>query len=139
MQHTRNLKILTSGPLPPNPAEWLGSKKMKGILGKMKDYADIVIIDTPPSLAVTDAAVLAPQTDGVILIARAAQTRKDALKDTVDQMRSANANIIGVVLNDLDVSRSAYAYRYGRKSKYSAYNEYYGAGEKKKKSFISFF
>lgn len=141
MQHTKieNLKILTSGPLPPNPAEWLGSKKMKKILERMAEYADIVIIDTPPSLAVTDAAVLAPQTDGVVLIARAGQTRKDALKDTIDQLRSANANILGVVLNDLDVSRSAYAYRYGRKSKYAAYNEYYGAGDKKKKSFISFF
>jgi capsular exopolysaccharide synthesis family protein len=127
-----NLHVLSSGPLPPNPAEWLGSKKMKKILEKLTDYADIVIIDTPPSLAVTDATVLAPQTDGVVLIARAGQTRKDALKETVEQMRSANANIIGVVLNDLDIKRSSYAYRYGNKNKYGSYSEYYGAGEKKR-------
>jgi len=134
MQSTKmeNLHVLSSGPLPPNPAEWLGSKKMKKILEKLTDYADIVIIDTPPSLAVTDATVLAPQTDGVVLIARAGQTRKDALKETVEQMRSANANIIGVVLNDLDIKRSSYAYRYGNKNKYGSYSEYYGAGEKKR-------
>ncbi len=131
---TENLHVLSSGPLPPNPAEWLGSKKMKKILEKLTDYADIVIIDTPPSLAVTDATVLAPQTDGVVLIVRAGQTRKDALKETVEQMRSANANIIGVVLNDLDIKHSSYAYRYGRKNKYAAYNEYYGAGRKTNKN-----
>ena len=116
-----NLKIITSGPLPPNPAEWLGSKKMKGILERMCEQADIVIIDTPPALAVTDASVLAPQVDGVVLVIRAGQTRKDALKETVTQMRSANANIIGVVLNDLDVNHSAYTYSYSQRQKTMRY------------------
>jgi succinoglycan biosynthesis transport protein ExoP len=131
-----NLKILTSGPILPNPSEWLGSNKMKKLLKAMTDYADIVILDTPPTMAVTDAAVLAPQTDGVVLVIRSGRTHRDALKNTIGQFRAANARILGVVLNDVDASQSAYSYRYGSKGKYAAYNEYYGTEPKKKKNFL---
>jgi len=134
-----NLKVLTSGPILPNPSEWLGSNKMKKLLKKMTDFADIVILDTPPTMVVTDASVLAPQTDGVVLVVRSGQTHRDALKNTISQMRAANARILGVVLNDVDASQSAYAYRYGNKGKYAAYNEYYGTETKKKKNFLHMF
>lgn len=134
-----NLKILTSGPKLPNPSEWLGSNKMKKLLKAMTDYADIVILDTPPTMAVTDAVVLAPQTDGVVLVIRSGRTHRDALKNTIGQIRAANARILGVVLNDVDASQSAYSYRYGSKGKYAAYNEYYGTEPKKKKNFLHMF
>lgn len=134
-----NLKILTSGPVLPNPSEWLGSNKMKKLLKTMNDYADIVILDTPPTMVVTDASVLAPQTDGVVMVVRFGQTHRDALNNAIGQMRAANAKILGVVLNDMDLRQSPYAYRYGYKSKYGAYNEYYGTEKEEKKGFLNFF
>ncbi len=77
----KNLKILPSGPLPPNPSELLGSTKMKILLSKMKDVADIILIDTPPILAVTDAAVLAPDVDGIMAVVSSGETTREVAKD----------------------------------------------------------
>lgn len=128
-----NLGVVTTGLLPPNPAELLGSQRMQHILGLMKQSADIVIVDTPPTLAVTDAAVLAPTLDGVILVVRPGKTRASALKLTVEQMQQVNARILGVVLNDIDLRGKPYAYRYHYYRNYSAYQNYYGQGSKEKK------
>src|SRR5262249_36299244 len=68
------LRVLTSGPLPPNPAELLGSKRMQDLLARLKENADVVVIDSPPATAVVDSIILATETDGVILVIRANKT-----------------------------------------------------------------
>jgi capsular exopolysaccharide synthesis family protein len=75
-----NLHLITAGPIPPNPSELLGSKMMEAVLAKVKRSADLVILDTPPTLAVTDAAVLASRVDGVILLIEARQTSHQAAR-----------------------------------------------------------
>jgi len=131
-----NLAVITTGWLPPNPAELLGSKKMQSILQTLVGKADMVLVDTPPTLAVTDAAVMAPNVDGVLLVVRPGKTRGRALKQTIEQLRQVKANILGVVLNDVSTHRSIYGYRYKYYRNYAAYQDYYGhkaAGKGKKK------
>ncbi len=127
-----NLKVLTTGLLPPNPSELIGSQKMQQILGAMSEIADIVLVDTPPTLAVTDAAVLAPTLDGVLLVVRPGKTRTSGLRQTIMQFQQVNAHILGVVLNNVDLQGKPYAYRYHYYSNYSAYQSYYGKKEKVK-------
>lgn len=107
-----NLMIITSGPIPPNPSELLGSQRMKHIVDRLAQSADIVIFDTPPVLVVTDAAVLSRQTDGVLLIADAGGTREPALAHAVEELRKTGANILGVALNRLDSRSRGYYYYY---------------------------
>lgn len=107
-----NLMIITSGPIPPNPSELLGSQRMKHIVERLAQSADIVIFDTPPVLVVTDAAVLSRQTDGVLLIADAGGTREPALAHAVEELRKTGANILGVALNRLDSRSRGYYYYY---------------------------
>jgi polysaccharide biosynthesis transport protein len=106
------LNVMTSGPIPPNPSELLGSAKMKGLLDILESNFDIVIIDSPPILAVTDAVVLSTQTDGLLLVIDADKTRRGALKQSVDRLREVNANIIGVALNRLSLKSDGYRYYY---------------------------
>jgi polysaccharide biosynthesis transport protein len=128
-----NLNVVTTGLLPPNPAELLGSQKMQRILAGMRQTADIVLLDTPPTLAVTDAAVLAPTVDGVLVVVRPGKTRASGLRQTLEQLRQVNARILGVVLNDVDLRRQPYAYRYHYYRNYAAYQTYYGSHGKEKK------
>ena len=118
--------VVTTGSLPPNPAELLGSQKMQSILAAMTQEADVVLVDTPPTLAVTDAAVLAPVLDGVLLVVRPGKTRTSALRQTLEQLRQVKANVIGVVLNDVTTRRTSYGYRYKYYRDYAAYQSYYG-------------
>jgi capsular exopolysaccharide synthesis family protein len=94
-----NLRLLTSGPLPPNPSELLGSQKMKQLVEELKRAADLVIFDAPPALAVTDAMVLAMQADGVLVVAEAGRTRRAAIRQVAANLRQVGANILGAVLN----------------------------------------
>jgi capsular exopolysaccharide synthesis family protein len=96
--HVSNLSVLTSGPLPPNPAELLGSRRMQEILDALKAVADIVIIDSPPITAVVDGLVLSTQVDGVLMVVRAGKTSRDAAKRTLAALRQAKAHILGAVL-----------------------------------------
>jgi non-specific protein-tyrosine kinase len=121
-----NLSVLTTGQLPPNPAELLGSQRMQSILGMVREKTDMVLIDTPPTLAVTDASVLAPAVDGVLLVVRPGKTHASAARQTVEQLRRVNARLLGVVLNNLDMRGSRYSYRYHYYRDYSAYQHYYG-------------
>ena len=105
-----NLKVLTSGPVPPNPAEILASQRMAEILALLRESAEYVLIDTPPIIAVTDAAVLAPKVDGVLLVVNAGKTRRDLALKARDMLRQVNANLLGVVLNNATVDKSAYEY-----------------------------
>ena len=86
----------------PNPAELLDSRRMSFLLSFFKRRFDVLIIDSPPILPTSDALILAPQTDGVVLIIKAGMTNRELVKKTVEKLRMAKANLIGVVLNQVD-------------------------------------
>ena len=107
------LQLLTSGPVPPNPSELLGSKKMKGLLDSLGNQFDFLILDSPPVLSVTDAAVLSTQVDGVMLIVRAQETKRSLVSRSVEILEEVNANLLGCVLNGLPERSEGYrAYYY---------------------------
>ncbi len=120
-----SLQVITSGNLPPNPSELLGSEKMGEIMHSIQTQADLLVIDTPPVLAVTDAAVLSPRVDGVILVVRPGATKLAACKQTVDQIRQVGGHVLGVVLNDVEISNSRYYYYYHYKGYYYTYYGHY--------------
>lgn len=107
-----NLLLLPSGPTPPNPAELLGSQRMSSLLVDWSATADVVIIDTPPLLAVTDAAVLAARSDGVIVVAAVNETSRESLKHSVTVLEGTGARLLGVVANKVPMSGGG-AYYYG--------------------------
>lgn len=114
-----NLSVMTSGPIPPNPSELLGSNRMEALLAKLSEQFDLVLVDTPPVLAVTDPVVVAPKTDGVVVVVDSAKTSLDALRRTREALGRANANILGIVLNKLTTKSGSYYYYY--------YRSYYGS------------
>jgi non-specific protein-tyrosine kinase len=107
-----NLRVLTSGPLPPNPSELLGSQRMHHLIERLEGQADVVLFDTPPALPVTDAAVLAVQTDGVLMVADAGKTRRMVARQAVESLRNVGANLLGVVVNRLSARGSGGYYYY---------------------------
>lgn len=126
----KTLTVITSGPIPPNPAELLGSRKMKEFLDDVKDQYDMVILDTPPVGLVTDGAILSTIVDGTILVVAANDTDVEIAISSKEQLEKVNANIIGVVLNKIPTkSKSYYNYMYYK------YDDYYGddLDDKKKK------
>lgn len=108
-----DLDVLASGSIPPNPAELLQSNAMADLLKQIRDRYDMVIIDAPPLLPVTDAALLASQADGALLVARYGKTTKDQLAQAVERLNQVDARPIGVVLNMVPNKRRAYGYGYG--------------------------
>src|ERR1700722_19098601 len=106
-----NLWILPAGPIPPQPAELLGSTVMKDPLARWRTEFEHIIIDTPPCLSVTDAVVLSPEADRIILVARAGKTTKVALRRACDLLLQVNARVMGIVLNALNM-RSGEGYYY---------------------------
>ena len=129
---TENLSVITSGSLPPNPAELLGSEKMYTIISKLKDQFEMVLLDTPPVFAVTDAAVLSRYADGVLLVIKPGYTKIAVAQQTVEQLNRVGANILGVVLNDVEVRGSRYS-SYYYSNGYYYYHEHYGRTEKSKR------
>lgn len=111
----KNLVLLTSGKIPPNPSEMLSSKVMENLLEELKGSFDYIILDTPPVQAVTDSQILSTKADGTILVVRSERTKKDSVHNAINLLKKVNANIIGTVLNGIDVSRSKYYYYYGGK------------------------
>jgi len=105
------LNLITSGPLPPNPTVLLGSRKMKELIAELISLYNVVIIDTPAYLPVTDASVLAPIMDGVILVCRRNFTREEEVREVSKQLYDIKARKIGVVVNDAEQNRSYYYYR----------------------------
>jgi Mrp family chromosome partitioning ATPase len=106
-----NLFLLPSGPRPPKPAELLDSERMSFLLSYLNRRFDILVIDSPPVLLASDALLIAPQTDGVLLIVKAGLMRREAIRKSVAQLRTANANLIGVALNQVDITKEGY-YKY---------------------------
>ncbi len=127
-----NLDVLTCGLIPPNPAEILGSKRMRDFIVQMKQRYDMIIFDAPPLLAVTDAAVLATEADGVLLVASSGNTHAAGLERIAEFLTSVGVKLLGVVLNRFDAKRE-YGNTY---SSYASYHYgYYGydLGDNKKK------
>ncbi len=95
-----NLSLLASGPKPPNPADMLGSKRVDALIEELVGKADFVIFDTPPAIAVTDAAVLGAKVDGVLLVISAGKTRRDHAERAKETLEKARARIVGVTLTN---------------------------------------
>ena len=122
------LKFLPSGNIPPNPAELLNSDYLDQLFNLLRSMFDYVIIDSPPLLPVTDAAILAKKSDGVILVARAGKTRVGQFRGSKDSLNAVGATILGGVLNmiplaarDYDNYGYRYGYSYGYRRKYGGY------------------
>lgn len=107
-----NLEVLTAGPTPPNPAELLNSKRMASLIEWMRNNYDIVVLDVPPIMAVSDAQVLLPLIDGAVLVTMMGKTMKASLNRTVETLRLGETKILGVVERVMD-SKSSIGYGYG--------------------------
>ncbi len=105
-----NLWLLPSGPTPPNPAEILGSRRMEEIIATLQARADIVLFDTPPVVAVTDAAVLGTKVDGVLLVVRADQTRREHALRAKELLEKAKVRLVGAVLSNVPLDQSMGSY-----------------------------
>ena len=114
-RYNKNLVILTSGKIPPNPYEMLSSKAMTALIENLKENFDYIILDTPPVQAVTDSQILSTKADGSILVVRSEKTKKDSVQNAIGLLKKVNANIIGTVLNGVDNSKNKYNYYYGEK------------------------
>ncbi len=117
-----NLSVIACGPIPPNPAELLHRQRFIESIAEARGKYDMVIFDTPPLSAVADAAVLAPQTDGMLVVVRANSTTRDAIRLVLRQMRDVGARVIGGVMNAMDPrtgDRDQYYYYYGRGEYYA--------------------
>lgn len=109
-----NLDIVTSGPIPPNPSELLGSKRMQQLIQEAKTLYDIVLFDTPPVLVVTDAQILANFVDGSILVVRSKQTEYEAAIKAKESLETAQSKLLGAILNDREKTDLNYYYYYGQ-------------------------
>jgi succinoglycan biosynthesis transport protein ExoP len=116
-----NLYILPAGTPPPNPAELLASTNMRDVLEELRGQYDHIVVDTPPTLSVTDAVVLSPRADAIVLVIRSGQTTKQALRRSRDILTQVNAKVSGVLLNAVDLTSPDYYYYYEYQSKYSRY------------------
>lgn len=115
-----NLSVVVSGPIPPNPAELLGSRRMHEFLNTVSERFDIVILDSPPALATSDACALAPHVDGVLLVVDSGQTPQVALRRTRERLEAVHGRILGAVLNRFDAGAQGYSRR-----DYDTYDKYY--------------
>lgn len=116
-----NLFLLPAGKTPPNPSELLGSKRMSFLISNLKKRFDALIIDSSPILPASDALLLVPQTDGVVMVVKAGLINRELVKKTVDQLRLSQANLLGVALNSVDIKREGYYKNY-----HKYYSKYYG-------------
>ena len=121
MTNVKNLHMIFAGPVPPNPAELLGSNAFKIVIEKMKTVYDYIIIDTPPLGSVIDAAVIANECDGSVLVVKSGEISRRFARKIVDQLRMADCLILGVILNSVDMKKNSYGHYYGK-----YYGKYYG-------------
>ena len=118
------LRLLPSGPLPPNPAELLDSPRMLELIEALKQEADLIVFDSPPALMLADAGIIASKSDGTILVAESGQITQRALREMLRTFENARANIVGIILNKLRVTGGDYYYYY-----YYYYHDYSDRGE----------
>lgn len=114
-KYNNNMNILTSGKIPPNPAEMLASSTMTNLIEKLKKEYDIVILDTAPIKVVTDAQILGAKVDGTILVIRAGKTKKEAAIEAKNLLDKVGANILGSILYAVEITGKEYDYYYGNK------------------------
>ncbi|MEE9260351.1 MAG: polysaccharide biosynthesis tyrosine autokinase [Candidatus Scalindua sediminis] len=120
-----NLSIATCGVMPPNPSEMLGSTAMETFCKTVRERFDIVIFDSPPAMTVTDAIVLSRIMDGLIIVIKSGETVRETAKRAISQLTGNRCEILGAVVNYVDISRGSYYYQY-----YSHYYKYgYGSEE----------
>ncbi|MBA3341802.1 MAG: polysaccharide biosynthesis tyrosine autokinase [Gemmatimonadaceae bacterium] len=119
----QSLHVLTSGRLPPNPAELLGSERMRKLLEELRQQFDMIVFDTPPLTLVTDAAVLGTLSDSTVLVARAGVTDKRALHHAAEQLYHLRVQVSGTIVNDFNPKEAGYGYEYGY-----GYSPGYGRG-----------
>ena len=112
-QISKNLSIITSGSIPPNPSEILGSNAFSNLIEIVKQSFDYILIDTPPLIPVTDAQILSKAADGTILVVRSGKTKAKILMQGYEKLKEVNAYVIGSVLNDTNISnKDSYYYYY---------------------------
>jgi polysaccharide biosynthesis transport protein len=107
---TPNLKVLTSGPVPPNPAELLGSEEMRRLLGQLSQRFAHIIIDSPPAISFTDASILSTMVDGVMLVVHGGRSSRAVVRRAKQQLLDVGAHIFGVVLNNVKMEQQDYYY-----------------------------
>lgn len=107
-----NLFVMTAGPIPPNPSELLGSKKMRAALEELQTHFDAIILDTPPTLAVADSTIMARMVDGCILVVNSGKTNRDMAKKAKQQLENAHARLLGIVLNNKKAKKNEDYYYY---------------------------
>ena len=120
-----NLVALTTGPVPPSPADLLSSHRMREAIAELRHRFKFVVIDSPPVMAATDAVIISALTDGVLLVVRSGETPKEAFTRTRDLLAAVKCRLLGVVLNAVDSSAPDYYYSY----RYYPYAYGYGYGE----------
>lgn len=121
----KNLDLITSGPVPPNPSELIASKAMQNFINEVKEIYDYVIIDTPPINVVSDALELSQYTEGLVLVTRQGVTTYDDIRHTINSAKFLNVDILGMVVNGIKEDKfnnyGKYRYKYKYKYKYSGY------------------
>ncbi|MFW6147583.1 MAG: GumC family protein [Thermodesulfobacteriota bacterium] len=120
-----HLDVIPCGPIPPNPAEMLGSGRMAMLLKALRKHYAYIIIDSPPSTAVTDAGVISKWVDGVILVVRAGYLSREVIRNGVAQFEAVGSSILGAILNGVNMEKDGYHY-------YQYYYSYYGNDEERK-------
>ena len=115
-----NLRVITTGPLPPNPAELLASQRMKSVLARLGREVDMIVVDSPPLQVVTDAAILATEVDGTLLVIDAGRTRKGSVRNAAEALSRVGAKVLGATVNRLSDRVGNYYY-------YHYYGKEYGA------------
>lgn len=116
-----NLWLMSSGHIPPNPAELLGSHRYRDLMGSLDELFDWVVVDSPPVLVVTDGAIVANQASAVVFVVSAEKTNRHAASAALEQLHSANAHVIGSVLNRVDLVRNPYYYQGYYRKEYAKY------------------
>ena len=111
--YNENLHVITSGKIPPNPAEMLSSNVMTNLIKALKEKYDMVILDSAPIQAVTDAQILSTKVDGTVFVVRAERTKTDSVKESKSLLDQVGANIVGTVLHASTATKGKYYYYYG--------------------------
>ena len=108
--YIENLSVITCGPIPPNPSELLNSNRMNNLIEEMKEQYDLVIFDSPPLLAVTDAQILSTKVDGTIFVIPTGDVKIDEVHQAAERLKSVNAKVLGTVLNKVEPNADSYYY-----------------------------
>jgi capsular exopolysaccharide synthesis family protein len=115
------LWLLTSGHIPPNPAELLGSRRYLDFIASLEDHFDWAIIDTPPVLVVADSSIAANHSSGVVFVVASDKTNRHAAREAVEQLEASNAHLVGTILNRVDLIKHPYYYSAYYRKEYSKY------------------